>query len=671
MKLRIPMLLLAAMGALVLASPVGAQSYPIFAGDPVDSATGRAYPILPGVPLVVPQPDGKYKPPIVVSGTIGDVDIVVRAGSVPVVSDIPAPVDPPYEVVAGGEHVTDGEEIPFTVIASDGSSSPAGNPLLGPQMDGIPVVVVAFADLDGDGVVGATALDPAGTTDDDRELQEAEYPVGMQIALFDGGVARGSIALWSGAPASAGGLTVVLTALAYVGPYTSLLDGAIPDGPPVATLLPFFPRLDPDRVIDGNGNGGPGIPGERFGVSLEPEFAREDAPSIEEAFALPTDGSSPTIDRVLVKSGAVSRARFVRSSSVSGFPVDVQVPLHVGAGGALLEPLTTTSLVDDGPGGATTLRLVPVDVLDGVTDAPSGTTVTLVAGSGSAISSPDTDADPSREIVSLTGAAGIDVVLDDAGGAGDSGTASTLAVVQDGFPTEILDVQLTAGGGGGTAPSIASAQVMGHPANLVAGCPVAPRLMVAVTDPQGDDDAVTLAYAVDGAPAGSGTLSRSQVPPAGVPGGTLYRGRLGVARTTGTTAAVTIVASDAAGHDSTPVTLSFPVVASAVPSVDEVTLSPATATALVRSDVLVSARVGDDCGVQRAIVEVDEGAGYRRVGSLRDDGRRGDAVAGDGIYSGRVKRRFAVAGALPLRVSARNRLRVVTSSAPQTLTVAP
>ncbi|MBY0275873.1 hypothetical protein K2Z84_11055 [Candidatus Binatia bacterium] len=671
MKPRLTMLLIAFVLALAPASRAPAQSYPIFAGDPTDPATGRAYPILPGVPLVLPQPNGKYKPPIVVPGTIGDVDIVVRAGNVSVASGIPAPVDPPYEIVAGGKHVTDGDEIAFTVIASDGSSSPAGNPLLGPQMDGIPVVVVAFADLDGDGVVGPTALDAAGTADDDRELQEALYPVGMQIALFDGGVARGSIALWSGAPASAGGLTVVLTALAYVGPYTSLLDGAIPDGPPVATLLPFFPRLDPDRVIDGHGNGGPGIPGERFGVFLEPEFANGAAPSIAEAFALPTDGSSPTIDRVVVKSGAVSRARFVRPSDTAGFPLDVPVPLHVGAGGALLEPLTSTTVVDDGPGGATTLRLVPVDVLDDVTDAPSGTTVTLVAGPGTVITSPNGDADPSRETVGLTGAGGITVVLDDAGGANDSGTASTLAVVQNGFPTEVLDVQLTAGsGGGGTAPAIVSARLANQPANLVASCPVRPRLVVTVTDPQADDDSVTLAYTVDGASAGGGALSLSQTPPADLPGGRVYRGRFGVPATAGTTAGVTIVAHDAAGHDSTPVVLSLPVVESSVPSVTDLALSPATATAQVRSNVLVSARVADDCGVQRVIAQVDEGLGWRRVAALRDDGRHGDALAGDGVYSGRIKRSFA-AGALPVRVTARNRLQLSTSSGAQTLTVGP
>lgn len=670
MKSRLTMLLIASALALAPASGAAAQSYPIFAGDPVDTATGRAYPILPGVPLVLPQPNGKYKPPIVVSNTIGDVDIVVRAGNVSVASGIPAPVDPPYDIVAGGKHVTDGGEIAFTVIASDGSSSPAGNPLLGPQMDGIPVVVVAFADLDGDGVVGPTALDPAGTADDDRELQEALHPVGMQIAIFDGGVARGSIALWSGAPASAGGLTVVLTALAYVGPYTSLLDGAIPDGPPVATLLPFFPRLDPDRVIDGHGNGGPGIPGERFGVFLEPEFDNGAAPSIAEAFALPTDGSSPTIDRVVVESGAVSRARFVRSSESAGFPIDVQVPLHVGAGGALLEPLTSTTLVDDGPGGATTLRLVPVDVLDGVTDPPPGTTVTLVAGPGTAITSPNTDADPSRETVGLTTAAGIAVVLDDAGGTNDSGTASTLAVVQDGFPTEVIDVQIAAGSGGGTAPAIASAKLVNQPANLVASCPAPPKLLVAVTDPQGDDDSVTLAYTVDGVSAGGGMLTLSQTPPADVPGGRLYRGRFGVVATPGTTAGVSIVAHDAAGHDSTPVVLSLPVVESSLPSIAELALSPATVTAQVRTNVLVSARIADDCGVQRVIAQVDEGLGWRRVAALRDDGRHGDLAAGDGIYSGRIKRTFA-AGALPVRVSARNRLRLSTASAAQTLTVGP
>ena len=35
----------------------------VFDGDPVDPATGRAYAILPGVPLILPQADGKFGPP--------------------------------------------------------------------------------------------------------------------------------------------------------------------------------------------------------------------------------------------------------------------------------------------------------------------------------------------------------------------------------------------------------------------------------------------------------------------------------------------------------------------------------------------------------------------------------------------------------------------------------
>ena len=242
----------------------------IFDGDPVDPVTGRAYAMLPGVPLILPQPDGKFDPPIVVPGTIGDVDLVVRAAATGIGPAMPPPVASPPVAVAGGVHVAPGSEIPFTVIASTGGTG-IGAPLGGTSLDGIPVVVAAFADLDGDGIVGPTAAD--GSADDARELQEAVFLVGRQVAVFSGGIATGSLAVWKGAPASAGGLTVVLTAMAYVGPFRpGFFEGVVPDGPGVATLLPFFPRLDPKRVIEGDGRGGAADPDERLGFELEPAF---------------------------------------------------------------------------------------------------------------------------------------------------------------------------------------------------------------------------------------------------------------------------------------------------------------------------------------------------------------------------------------------------------------
>ena len=99
--------------------------------------------------------------------------------------------------------------------------------------------------------------------------------------------------------------------------------------------------------------------------------------------------------------------------------------------------------VDDGPGDERSVHLVPVDALDNITDPPSDLTATLVAGPGVLIVAPDTDNDPTTETISVASAAGIDVVLDDAGGVGDSTGVSRLTVVAGGYPTASLDVRFT------------------------------------------------------------------------------------------------------------------------------------------------------------------------------------------------------------------------------------
>src|SRR5207244_9534366 len=107
----------AAFLVLGLAAPARASSFPVFDGDPVDSSSGRPYPILPGVPLILPQPNGKYDPPIVDSSTTGDVDLVVRAGTMVVGPSIPPPSASPRTAVAGRPAMPGGSGLPFTVAA--------------------------------------------------------------------------------------------------------------------------------------------------------------------------------------------------------------------------------------------------------------------------------------------------------------------------------------------------------------------------------------------------------------------------------------------------------------------------------------------------------------------------------------------------------------------------
>lgn len=436
-------------------STAHAGGFPIFTGDPIDPSTGRAIEALPGAVFFLPQPDGRFHPPIVDLTRRGDVDLVVRARGGFVGATMPPPVTIPPVGVAGGAGVG-GAEIPFTVIASDGSAGGAGGrPLVGPEMDGLPVIVSAFADLDGDGVIGPTDADAGGTLDNGREAQEL-YVVGRQLAVFINGVAQGTLACWKGAPASAGGLSVVLTATAYVGFFDpAFMFGNVPDGPGVSTALPFFPDLNPLRVVEGRGAGGPAGPGVRFNVEIVPAFDPPVSdPVLGTPFALPTDGSSVTVDRAQSTGGPYSRARFVRPSELAEFPEDVEVPIYRGAGGQLFQELRSVNLADDGPGrGLKTVRLVPADLYDNITDPPAGTTVTLVVSPGLRIAAPDTDGSPTRETIVIDSAAGVDVVLDDLGRANDGPPSGILAVTEAGVPTEALAVTLTpvvgAGGGGG------------------------------------------------------------------------------------------------------------------------------------------------------------------------------------------------------------------------------
>jgi hypothetical protein len=683
----------AVVGTAVLALALSsAQAATIFDGDPVDPASGRVYAILPGVPLILPQPDGRFDPPIVVPTMVGDVDLVVRAASLGIGPVMPPPVAAPPVVTSGGLHVAAGSEIPFTVIASTGGPG-AGVPLGGSSLDGIPVVIAAFADLDGDGVVGPTRAD--GSADDAREAQEAEFLAGRQVAMFSGGVAEGTLAVWKGAPASADGLTVVLTAMAYVGPFRpAYFEGNVPDGPGVATSLPMFPRLDPDRVIDGDGAGGPADPGERLGFEWEPAFDdQEEDPVLAPLFALRTDGSNVTIDRAVVAGGAVSRARFLQPAGLGGFSDETEAPLYRGAGGVLLAPRSAVSLADNGAGGGVAAQLVPVDGLDNVTDPAPGAAATVVAGPGLVIAAPDADGDPGRETVSLATAAGVAITIDDGGGTNDSGATSSVAVVMDGVPVESLAVQLTPGSGGGSTttslpttttitlpatttttttlpatPVVRGALILGQPA-LARACPASRTLAAVVDAGTGGAPMVSATLAVNGTLVRTLSLSSATLSPElPLPPGpgydaafTLDRPDLGVLE-------VTVQARNAAG-DAAPLSFSLPIVSALPPAVAAPTLTPATLAAGVRAVVVATARVSDDCRIRRVRAEADLGRGLRRLGSLRDNGKKGDAVAGDGLFTGRLKLRPAQPGTFAVHVTARNRQRLTGASPPAPLVV--
>lgn len=651
---------------LLAAVPARAQ-FPVLDGDPVDPDTGRAIAALPGVPFILPDEDGRFRPPIVDPTRIGDVDIVVRAGHVGLGPVMPPPVAVPPVAIAGGTHVTAGSEIPFTVIASDGSAG-LGMPLGGTAMNGIPVLVVAFADLDGDGIVGPTSAD--GNGDLGLERQESDFLVGRQVAVFDDGIAQGTLAAWQGAPASAGGLRVVLGALTYVGPFSpGFFEGNLPDGPGLATLLPFFPRLDPDRILDGDGAGGPATPSGRIGIELEGEFDPPvDDPQLGTPFALLTDGSSGTIDRAVVQSGPLSRFRFVEPLGAVAVDTDAPLPIARGAGGTLWQPLRTIDLADDGPGGGRSVRLVPADVVDGVTDPPAGTSVVLVAGARLAIAAPDADGDPSRETVVVGSAAGVPITLDHAGTPGDAASTARLTVGHGGFPVASLDVRLGPGGPGGSGPAIRGAGFEGGPAALVRRCPRG-RTLTATTSEDVTEVAATVT--LDGAPLAALALAPVAGQPPGLPSGKGFAVAFDVALPRTGLLAIQLDARAANGMAAAPLVLALPVVDDGAPAVADVTLTPAAVPVGGKPRVTVTARVADDCGLRRVMVQAQTPRGFRTRGKLRDDGRKGDALAKDGVWTGSLRVRARRPSTIRLRVLAKNRFRARGESAPVDLPIGP
>jgi len=657
---------LCALALLALVATPSAAELPIFAGDPVNPDTGRAWPMLPGLPLFMPEPgEVDYDPFLVDTTTIGDVDLVVRAGTFAPAPLMPPPVAVPPLGVVGGDALALGADVPFTVLVSNGGPG-LGAPLVDPQMNGLPVVVLAFADLDGDGWIGPTNADAAGASDNGRERQESDFPVGRQVAVFDDGAAHGSVAVGSGAPASTGGLTIVLGALAYVGPFrAAFFEGNVPDGPGVATALPFWPRLAPDRVVDGEGRGGPADPDERLGFELEPDFD----PPVDHAvlgtpFALPTDGSSATIDRARVVSAAYTRPRFVRPSLPVPMPADGEIaptPILRGAGGTLFEPLDgPLTLADDGAGNGLALSLIPVDRFDTPTDPPAGTTVTLLASPTLRIVAPDGDGDPAREVLALGGAEAIEIELDDAGGLGDSGGPATLARLADRYPVASLAVNVPV-----DAPIVLAAVLARDPAAFVAGCRLKTTLVAVVDDAPASMPVASIS--VDGTLLRHLHLRRATPPPGVVlPPGAVFAADVALPRSLLAPATVTlaVAATGNGGSVGAPRSLVRPLVASSTPLVVDVDVTPTSVTAGTRAPVTVRAQLADDCGVRRALVEIDTGSGFRRAGRLRDRGRGDDVTAGDGTFSGTIRLPVMAPGTVTLRVVAENGVGVSVTSAP-------
>jgi hypothetical protein len=364
--------LLAAPGSIAHA---GQSISAVFEGDPVDDS-GTPLEILPGRPLVRPGADGKLgtADDVVDPATIGDIDLVVRSGNVAAAEVIPPPALSAglsaVPVGIAGPTNAGGTPVPFTVFLSDGATSaaaPSGHLLAAADMDGLPVIVAAFADFDGDGWIGPTTHDRDGDSDLHLEVRELE-PVGRAAALFSNGVAHGTISVRAGLPVSQGRLDIVLVAMALTGPLDpSFFEGAIPSGPGITTALPFLPQRDLNRLIRDRAS--PAGPDTTLQNLIQ--FAAIPAP---DAYALPLDGSSVTIDGASVLSQTAVRVSF----HASGAAENNSPAVH----SAVLGTHKPSNLVR--------WRLVPVDRFENPADPPRGFSVTVRS-------------DPSLEFLGLRG----------------------------------------------------------------------------------------------------------------------------------------------------------------------------------------------------------------------------------------------------------------------------
>ena len=221
---------------------------------------------------------------------------------------------------------------------------------------------------------------------------------------------------------------------------------------------------------------------------------------------------------------------------------------------------------------------------------------------------------------------------------------------------------------------IRAAKIVGEPASLVAGCPARNTLVAVAEDALGTRASVGGTISLDGAPLGRVSLRAVTTPPPGsapLPPGQVYSAIAQFRASVPGTLAIDLLMVDNARNVSDPFTLTFPVVSNAPPVIGAISASGTTFTAGVSGVLHVEAPLADDCAVRSAVVEIDfaDGKGFRRTRTMTDNGRNGDAVAGDGIWTAEASMRLRVPGSYEARVTAQDALGLLTRSGSFTLTV--
>ena len=174
-------------------------------------------------------------------------------------------------------------------------------------------------------------------------------------------------------------------------------------------------------------------------VEIEPAYNPDPtAPDVGESFTIPVDGSAQTVSLAISHSG--QHAAFALAAAVDPLTYSAEAfrPLRPGlddAGGrTLYEILTSVTILDDGAGTSSVVRVVPVDRLGNIADIASPHAVTVSTQGVVRIIEPDVDGDPYHEVVTVSDARGFAISLDDSGTAFDDVNADLLMLESAGAP---------------------------------------------------------------------------------------------------------------------------------------------------------------------------------------------------------------------------------------------
>ncbi|MBK7951876.1 MAG: hypothetical protein IPK00_24745 [Deltaproteobacteria bacterium] len=415
---------------------------PVLHFDVLDHFTGRIAEAPPGRPLVLPGPDGVLgtEDDFPIPLLRGDVDLVVRAGTSELVGPIPTG---PSSVQALAANNGLGSEVDFVVRAVPGwQTSPFDQPVeWSPSLEGNPVLVLAFADFDGDGRIGPSARD-AIALDDEAEAAEL-VPVGMQMVSLENARASGRLRLLAGGP-SARPFRIALTAIAFTGgTEPGFLGGVVPTGPALMTAMPFIPPNDRREIVDAGPAGPePATPDRPLGLEIRHAF--DPAPSDPVwggELDLALDGTETSIDVVEVVSGPATHFGVAVSARNADYLQLDRRPVRLGlddiGSSHPYEIAGRIHVADDGGDSEVALQIVPLDPLGSITDLPAPASVTLSTSGNVAIRWPDLDGDPFRETIVVSSAAGTPVVLDDRGGPHDDRLTDRLVLTSSGGGSQV------------------------------------------------------------------------------------------------------------------------------------------------------------------------------------------------------------------------------------------